>query len=148
MTGSPSLQRKTNTRAWKRAWEHVYVCNLGNGTRSPPFASWALEIVLTVSIGWLVSFSVITWATPVTSKGTPSEVSIFSQRQRMVIISRESLCGGDGGGGERERGWGGREGGEAGQHNIISVLTYVKGEDWGQGSRLGRMGAGVDCSWI
>lgn len=33
----------------------------------------------------------ITWATPVTSRGTPSEVSIFSQRQRMVITSRDIL---------------------------------------------------------
>lgn len=36
--------------------------------------------------------------------------------------------------------------GEAGQHNIVSVLTYVKGGERGQGSRLGRMGSGVDCS--
>ena len=34
---------------------------------------------------------VITCATPVTNSGTPSDVSIFSQRHRMVITSRDSL---------------------------------------------------------
>lgn len=47
----------------------------------------------------------ITCATPVTNSGTPSDVSIFSQRHRMVITSRDSLrssqrAGGRGGNGE------------------------------------------------
>lgn len=43
------------------------------------------------AIAWLGLFKCITWATPVTARGTPSDVSIFSQRQRMVIISRDIL---------------------------------------------------------
>lgn len=46
---------------------------------------------------------VITCATPVTNSGTPSDVSIFSQRHRMVITSRDSLRSSQGVGRGRDR---------------------------------------------
>lgn len=46
---------------------------------------------------------VITCATPVTNSGTPSDVSIFSQRHRMVITSRDSLRSSQGIGKGRDR---------------------------------------------
>lgn len=46
---------------------------------------------------------VITCATPVTNSGTPSDVSIFSQRHRMVITSRDSLRSSQGMGRGRDR---------------------------------------------
>lgn len=76
----------------------------------------------------------ITWATPVTSKGTPSEVSIFSQRQRMVITSRDILR---------------RQAGGSSRGKTVSWTTAVRNvSNQGQEEEGGVGGWGVkDTEW-
>lgn len=83
-------RRKTKAR-----WEHTHVSLLVE-----PLSFVLLWLWAQATAFWGI-FKCITWATPVTSRGTPSEVSIFSQRQRMVITSRDILRRQAGGGSSR-----------------------------------------------
>lgn len=77
-------------KQWRWKWKKTRTQNVSWLVEAFPWAIlWRRSSA--TALCSLLFWDAITWATPVTSRGTPSEVSIFSQRQRMVITSRDIL---------------------------------------------------------